>query len=94
MKLLIDLPLRTMTSKVSLDAHARLKKLAKKYSARMSDVLSACLLHMPEDELVRILNAQKKAVDGLPKSVKGLLTNMEKLSDEERKMLRELLSKP
>lgn len=91
MKLLIDLPLRTMTSKVSLDAHARLKALAKKYSARMSDVLSACILHMPEEELARIITEQKRAVDGLPKDVKGLLRNLDKLDDEQKKMLRELL---
>lgn len=91
MKLLIDLPLQTMTSKVSPDAHARLKMLAKKYSARMSDVLSACLLHMSEKELARILVEQKRAVDGLPKDVKGLLRNMNKLDDEQKKLLRELL---
>lgn len=92
MSLPIDLPLRTMTSKVSLGAHERLKRLAEKTGARMSDVLSACLLHMPEAELERILAEQKKAVDGLPKSVKGLMRNLDRLSDQEREMLRQLLS--
>lgn len=92
MKLLIDLPLRTATTKISLGAYERWKKLAEKYGARMSDVISACLLHMPEEELARILVEQKKAVDGLPKAVKGLMRNLDKLSDDERDMLKKLLS--
>jgi hypothetical protein len=91
MSLPIDLPLRTMTSKVSLGAHERLKKLAGEHGARMSDVLSACLLHMPEAQLAKILAEQKKAIDNLPKSVKGLMRNMDKLSEAEKKMLRDLL---
>lgn len=90
-KLPIDLPLRTMTSKVSIGAHERLKQLAAKHGARMSDVLSACLLHMPEEELVRILAEQGRALDALPKSVKGLMRNLDKLDDAEKKMLRDVL---
>lgn len=91
-KLPIDLPVKSMTSKVSVGAQEHLRELAKKYDARISDVLSACILHMPEDRLAQVLAEQKKALEGLPKSVKGLLRNADSLTDEERAMLRDVLS--
>jgi hypothetical protein len=90
-KLPIDLSLRTMTAKVSVGAHERLKQLADKHHAKMQDVLSACLLHMDEDRLVEILDAQEAAVDGLPKAVKAMLRNVDKLSDAERALLKDIL---
>ncbi len=90
-KLPIDLPLKTMTTKISVAAHERLKALAEKYDARISDVLSASLLHIEETKLERILADQKSAVDALPKSVKGVMRNAEKLTAEEREMIRKIL---
>ena len=90
-KLPIDLPLKTMTAKVSIAAHDRLKELADKHDARMSDVLSACLLHMDETYLATILALQKEMIDRLPKAVKGMLRNVDKLSDEDRALLRDIL---
>jgi hypothetical protein len=90
-KLPIDLPMRTMTAKVSVGAHERLKALAEKHGFLIQDVLSACLLHMPEVQLVELLKTQKERVDALPKAVRGMLRNLEKLSDAERAMLRDIL---
>jgi len=91
-KLPIDLPLKTMTTKVSVAAHQRLKALATKHNARMSDVLSACLLHLPEGVLVELLERQKDMVGKLPRVVRGMLTNVDKLSPAVRALLRDILS--
>jgi hypothetical protein len=90
-KLQIDLPIKTMTTKVSHGAHARLKHLSEKHGFLIQDVLSACLLHMPEDELVRILTQHKVALDALPKAARAVLKNLDALSDEERAELKKLL---
>lgn len=88
----IDLPVRSMTTKISVGAQARLKERAAEHGVRMSDVLSACVLYMDEDRLAEILAEQKAVLDSLPKWAKGLLRNVETLSDEEREMLREIFS--
>ena len=90
-KLPIDLALKTMTSKVSVGAHERLKDLAAKHDAKIQDVLSACLLHMPEDLLVRILAEQQAVLDKLPKPVRNMLRHADQLTDADRAMLREIL---
>jgi ABC-type transporter Mla subunit MlaD len=46
---------------------------------------------MDEDRLVEILDAQEAAVDGLPKAVKAMLRNVDKLSDAERALLKDIL---
>lgn len=90
-RLPIDLSLKTMTAKVSVGAHARLRHLSEKHHAKMQDVLSACLLHMEEDKLVEILDAQEAAWDALPRSVQIMLRNVDKLSDDEKKLLKDIL---
>lgn len=94
MKLLLELALKTVTTKVTPAAWERAQALKQKTGKRLSDVVSVCLLYMPEDELVRLLAEQDDAIDKLPKAVKGLMRNLDKLSDAEKKMLRELLSDP
>jgi hypothetical protein len=90
-KLQIDLPIKTMTSKVSLGAHARLKQLAEKHGFLIQDVLSACLLHMPEEELVRVLTQHKEALDEMPKATRAVLKSIDSLSDEDRAALKKLI---
>lgn len=90
-KLRIDLAIKTMTTKVSVAAQARLKELAEKHGFLVQDVLSACLLHMPEDLLVRILTEHRTALDQLPKATKAVLKNLDKLTDAEREEIKKLL---
>ena len=87
-RLPIDLNLVTKTTKVSSKAWDRAQELKKKHDVRLSDVVSACLLYMPEDLLEEIVKKQSDAIDGLPKPVVGLLRNLDKLSDEEVEMIR------
>lgn len=89
----IDLELKTVTTKVSVDAWERAQALKAKLGCRLSDVVSACLLFMPEDELEKILNNQSQIVNSLPKNVRGLLGNASKLSAEEKQMIVRILSK-
>jgi hypothetical protein len=56
--------------------------------------VSACLLYMPEDKLIEILEQQDKAVAALPRSVRGMMRDADKLSDDEKKMLIDMLSTP
>ena len=91
-RLPIDLSLRTITTKVSVDAWVRAQSLKEKHGVRLSDVVSACLLYMPEAELAKIVEEQSKAVDGLPKEIRGMLRNVDKLSAEDKKILRDILS--
>lgn len=90
-KLPIDLPLRSVSTKVSVAAWDRAQELKDKLGCRLSDVVSAALLYIDEDKLRAIMTDQQAAIDALPKSVKGLLRNLDKLSDDERRMLRDLL---
>lgn len=90
-RLPIDLSLKTVTTKVSVPAWDRAQELKDKFDCRLSDIVSACLLYMSEEELEKIMTQQAAAVNALPKSVRGLLRNLDKLSDEERTMLRDLL---
>jgi hypothetical protein len=90
-KLKLDLAIKTMTTKVTVGAQARLKQLAEKHGFLVQDVLSACLLHMPEDQIVRILTEHRAALDELPKATKAVLKNLDKLSDAEREELKKLL---
>lgn len=90
-KLPIDLPVKSVTTKVSPEAWERAQQLKDKFGARLSDVLSACLLYMPEEKLKKILQDQNEAVNNLPKSVIGTMRNIDKLSDEEKQMLRDIL---
>lgn len=91
-KLPIDLALKTMTNKVSVDAHARLGLIAKSHGFKKQDVLSACLLHMPEDEIVRICEAQKAMLEKLPKSIQAVLKNADTMTEADRKILRDMLA--
>ncbi len=88
----IDLAVKTMTCKVSADAQDRLKAISKRHGLKLQDVHSACLLYMPEDEIVRIVQEQQAALDQLPSALKSMLRNIDKLSDADRAMLRDMLS--
>lgn len=90
-RLPIDLSLKTVTTKVSAAAWDRAQELKAKHDCRLSDIVSACLLYMPDEEIARIIAEQNEAVERLPKSVRGLLRNLDKLTDDERAMLRGLL---
>jgi cupin superfamily acireductone dioxygenase involved in methionine salvage len=90
-KLQIDLPIQSMTNKVSVAAHTRLKHLAEKHGFLIQDVLSACLLHMPEDELVRILTEHKEALEEMPAAAKAVLKNLDSLTKADREALKKLL---
>lgn len=92
MNLPIDLSMKTMTNKVSVGAYDRLRELAEKHGFKIQDVLSACILHMPEDKLVKVLTEQQKKLDTLPKPMKAMLKNIDKLSEKDRAMLRDMLS--
>lgn len=92
MNLPIDLSMKTMTNKVSVGAYDRLRELAEKHGFKIQDVLSACILHMPEDKLVKVLTEQQKKLDNLPKPMKAMLKNIDKLSEKDRAMLRDMLS--
>lgn len=92
MNLPIDLSMKTMTNKVSVGAYDRLRELADKHGFKIQDVLSACILHMPEDKLVKVLTEQQKKLDTLPKPMKAMLKNIDKLSEKDRAMLRDMLS--
>ena len=79
----IDLSMTTKTTKVSVKAWDRVLEIKERHDVRVSDIVSACLLYMPEDELEKILKQQADAIDSLPKSVKGMLRNLDRISDEE-----------
>jgi bisphosphoglycerate-dependent phosphoglycerate mutase len=90
-KLPIDLPLKTVTTKISVAAEQRAQELKKELGCRLSDVYSAALLYADVALLRRIMDDQKVALDALPKSVQAVLKNLDKLSDADRKALRDLL---
>ncbi len=90
-RLPVDLALQTVTVKVSKDAWERAQKLKSKFGVRLSDVVSVALLYIPETDMERVLNEQKTLVDNLPKSVRGMLRDVDKLSPAERKAIRDIL---
>ncbi|MGE8141871.1 hypothetical protein ACQKOE_07835 [Novosphingobium sp. NPDC080210] len=90
-RLPIDLSLKTVTTKVSAAAWDRAQELKAKHDCRLSDIVSACLLYMPEEEIARIIAEQDEAVERLPKPVRALLRNMDKLTEDERAMIRDLM---
>jgi len=92
MNLPIDLPLKTVSTKVSVKAWDQAHVFAKEYEVRISDVLSACLLHMPPEKLREILQRQAEVLDSLPKVVRGVMRHAPTLSDDEKKLLREALA--
>lgn len=90
-RLPIDLSLKTVTTKVSVNAWERAQRLKESYGVRLSDVISAALLHIPEGDLARIFKEQSAAVDKLPRAIRAMLQNVDKLSEEERQTLRDIL---
>lgn len=84
-----ELVMKTMTCKVSVAAQDRLKLIAKQNKLKVQDVVSVCLLHMPESEIVRLveeLNAQYSS------EARAMMRKLDKLTDEEKSVLRSLLS--
>lgn len=90
-RLPIDLSLKTVTTKVSNAAWDRAQELKTKFDCRLSDIVSVCLLYMPEDEIANIIAEHNAAVEKLPKQMRSLLRNIDQLSDDDRAMLRDLL---
>jgi predicted RecB family endonuclease len=90
-KLPIDLPLKTITTKISVAAEKRAQLLKKQLGCRLSDVYSACILYADVALLKKIMDDQKVALDALPKSVQSVLKDLDKLSAEDREALRNLL---
>ena len=90
----IPLTLKTVSTKVAPQAWERVDALASKLGVRKSDVVSACLLYMPEDELKAKLDEQSAALEALPKAVRGLLRTVDKLDAAQRKVLIDALSNP
>jgi len=88
----IDLTVTTMTVKVSCGAQERLRKIAKDNNLNIQDVVSVCLLHMPEREIVRIAEQQKAALEQLSPEARAMLRKMNKLSEGERALLRGILA--
>lgn len=94
MNLKLELALRTVTTKVTPAAWDRAQRLKDKTGKRLSDIISVCLLFMPEDELIQILDEQDTMINAMPKAIRGFLRNADRLSEEERKMLMGILSDP
>lgn len=88
----IDLVIKSMSCKVSAGAQERLKRIADDNGLKIQDVLSVCLLYMPEDEIVRIIEQQSAALQQLSPEAQSMLRKIDKLSDAERSLLREQLS--
>jgi hypothetical protein len=82
-KLPIDLPLKTVTTKVSVGAWDHAQKLKQLVGCRLSDVVSAALLTLTSDQLRAIMNLQNKSLAELPKSVQALLKDLDNLSDDQ-----------
>lgn len=90
----IQLTLKTVSTKVAPAAWDRVDALAAQFGARKSDIVSACLLFMPEAEIKRVLDEQAAAMDALPKPVRGLLRHIDKLDAKQRQLVIEALSGP
>jgi hypothetical protein len=90
-KLPIDLPLRTVTTKVTVGAWKRAQELKAKVGCRLSDVISAAIYLLDEQQLRAIMDQQAAALAELPKPIQSLLKDLDKLSDEDRKTLRAFL---
>ena len=90
-KPLIGLALTTKTTKVTPEAWERANALKDELGCRLSDIVSACLLFMPSDELKRIIAENQAAIDKLPRAVVGAMRNVDKMSAAEKKMLIDVL---
>lgn len=88
----IDLVIKTMSCKVSAGAQERLKDISERNNLKIQDVISACLLYMPEDKIVSILQQQSAALQQLSPEAISMLRKIDKLSDAERSLLRDQLS--
>jgi hypothetical protein len=90
-KLPIDLKLRTISTRVSVAAWDRAHALKKELGTSLQDVLSAALLYIDVKTLKRVMENQRAALEELPPSVKAILKDLDQLSAEDRKALRDLL---
>lgn len=90
-KLPIDLPLRSVSTKVSVAAWERAQFLKDQLGCRLSDVVSAALLYIDNATLEKVMADQKAAIDALPKPIRTLLKDLDSLSPEDRAALKDLL---
>lgn len=88
----VDLTTKTITTKVSPAAWARAKALAKRFDARVSDVFSICLLHMPADRIELLVDEQKAATSSLPKVIRGVLSQAHRMTAAEKAAIIEALT--
>lgn len=91
-KLPIDLPLRTVTTKVTVGAWKRAQDLKVAVGCRLSDVISAAIYMLDEQKLRAVIEQQERAMSELPKPTLALLKNIDQLSEADRKTLRDLLN--
>ena len=92
MTLPIELNVVSKTTKVTPRAWKRAQDLAHKHGVRISDIVSLSLIYMDEAELVKLIEQQRQIVDAMPKAMRGLLRNMDKLDAKQRAELKKLLS--
>lgn len=88
----VELALKTVSTKVAPSAWERVDQIASKLGCRKSDVVSIALLFMDEDAIRAKLEEQARALNALPKAVRGLLRHMDKLDADQRKMVIAALS--
>jgi hypothetical protein len=88
----IDLPVKAVTVRMSVGARDRVKLIAASHGFSQQDVISACLLHMPEDAIVKIIEQQRCELDSMTKITQDMLRALSDMSDEERARLRDILS--
>lgn len=90
----LELSLKTVSTKVTPAAWDRVGELAARLGVRKSDVVSGCLLFMDEGDLKAKLDEQAAAINALPKAVRGLLRNADKLDAKQRQVIIDALSEP
>ncbi|SFJ51353.1 hypothetical protein SAMN03159338_1621 [Sphingomonas sp. NFR04] len=90
----IPLTTKTVSTKVAPDAWGRVGELAARLGARKSDIVSICLLFMDEELIEQKLAEQARALESMPKAVRGLLRDADKLNADQRRAIIEALSDP
>lgn len=83
---------KNWSAKVSIAAIDRIDTLAKKYGLLKTDIVTACILAMSDDDIVAAVTDQVRLVNSLPKGVRGLLRQMDKLDDAQRKLVLDALT--
>lgn len=95
-RLPLHLKLTQWNTKVSEEALVHIKavhaRMRDRNGARLSDVLSTALLMLDEEALAAELDALMKVEEETPKALKTLIKDLDSLSDEDRELVRKLVS--